>query len=137
MNLSCLKVTPIPIKIEISDDDDDDVITLTGCGITTKWKIPLNMERCPVLRCGAVFKVRSDLINHYKFQHAKGSILCEICIKPIRAERTIDFTEHFKRRHPSSKIPYNLDGTPRSKVCQCRTYLAFKSFIHVRCCDRN
>ena len=73
-----------------SDDEDDDnsekdkddvVITLNGCGITTKWRPPAGLLKCPVLNCQQSFKARSNLVSHYKENHAKGSILCKICQK--------------------------------------------------------
>lgn len=93
-------------------DAADDMIILEACGIITKWQFPLNSTMCPATRCNKKFGSRAEAIAHYKQQHAKGAILCEICNKPLVVGTTSDYyIQHFERVHPFKRIPFNLNGS--------------------------
>lgn len=78
-----------------------DLITLRGSGITTHWKFPSKQTNCPVQRCRKLsFDSRSAVIQHYKREHAKISIFCVICEKPIISPSKQKFKLHYKRCHP-------------------------------------
>lgn len=96
--------------LKVFDDEDiEDLITLSGCGIITKWKFPKNKKSCPVIGCHHDFEKRSDAITHYKEQHAKKSVLCSICNKPICAQWKDHFIRHHKRMHPNIDVPFGWD----------------------------
>lgn len=79
---------------------------LNTCGLQTEWRVPAGMLKCPNLMCQQIFKVRSDLIRHFKNNHAEGSIACNLCEKPIRAANFDQFVAHYQRLHPFVKVPY-------------------------------
>lgn len=119
-----------------SDDSDgasEDKITLNGCGITTKWRVPAGLTKCPVLTCHQDFKMRSAFISHYKENHAKGSILCTACVppKPIRVNAHFrDFKSHFERAHPNQVMPFDFgEGLDREKVMHLKSTVC-NSFDH-------
>lgn len=85
------------------------MIKLEGSGIITYWTFPPNQTNCPVRRCEIDFASRSHAIIHYKSQHAKEAVLCELCSKPVSAHAVGAFIEHYQRVHPFKKIPYGLD----------------------------
>lgn len=91
------------------DNDDDDLITLRGCGQKTQWRFPPNFNQCPVKRCGEKFETRSEAIIHYKKQHAKTSIFCFICDKPLAAQSWNNFQIHYQHLHPAVKLPKIFD----------------------------
>lgn len=95
---------------EIVDDgiDDDDLIKLEGAGIITQWTFP-DQTKCPNKQCQIEFATRSHAIIHYKRQHAKNAILCELCSKPIATHTVNTFVNHYRQTHPFKKIPYGLD----------------------------
>ncbi|XP_055297156.1 uncharacterized protein LOC129565878 [Sitodiplosis mosellana] len=96
------------------DDDGDDLITLHGCGKTTHWRFPRDIKHCPVHTCRIQFGIRYDAINHYKKRHAKHSILCPICVKPICSQKPNEFVRHYRKVHPYQLLPYNM--VARSKA---------------------
>lgn len=98
----------------ILNKDDEDLITLYGCGRITKWKFPTNQTRC--LACPSESVQRSSLIAHYKECHAKTSILCPICVKPICAREKKNFKKHYQRMHPNERIPYHLYDSESNTV---------------------
>lgn len=55
------------------------------------------------------FVSRSHTIIHYKRQHAKKAILCDLCNKPIAAHSANTFILHYQRLHPFKRLPYGLD----------------------------
>lgn len=116
-----------------SDSNASDKITLFGCGMTTKWRIPDGMTNCPVLNCHQKFKTRSTLISHYKENHANGSILCTACVppKPIRVNRSGDFIGHFERLHPNQVMPFafNREVRRRKKITHFKSAVC-NSFDH-------
>lgn len=85
---------------------EDDLIALNACGIRTKWRIPADMQKCPTSSCQQIFKMRSDLIRHFKENHAEGSILCNLCQKPIRITQFDQYVGHYRRIHPFAKVPF-------------------------------
>lgn len=103
-------------KVGKNNDGKDDLITLHGCGRTTKWLFPQYQKKCPVHTCREEFNVRSDAIEHYKEKHANTSILCPICVKPICTQRLWTFKDHYERIHSGEKLPYNLVMKTESKV---------------------
>lgn len=105
-------------ETERDDDEANDIITLHGCGQVTYWPFPQDQKHCPVLRCPAEFRVRSDAIDHYKRRHANYSILCPICVKPVCAQSLRDFRLHYENNHPNKELPYNLNTKPQSQVSQ-------------------
>lgn len=68
--------------------------------------MPAGMLICPNKGCQQIFKVRSDLIRHFKNNHAEGSIACNLCQKPIKVAQFDQFVVHYQRVHPFMKIPY-------------------------------
>lgn len=95
--------------------DDNDLIKLEGAGIITHWKFH-DQTNCPNKQCQIEFASRSHAIIHYKQQHAKKAILCELCSKPISACSASTFIEHYQRAHPFKKIPYGLDDEGRQSL---------------------
>lgn len=95
---------------------EDDLITLRGCGIQTMWRFPEHLTSCPVLRCNFTTDSHSKLINHYKAKHAKHSILCDVCNKPIMAKQKHHFKRHFWRIHPNIKVSYGLGNEMATKI---------------------
>lgn len=95
---------------DIADEeiDDDDFIKLEGAGIITHWTFP-DQTKCPNIHCQIEFATRSHAIIHYKRQHAKNAILCELCSKPIAAHSAGAFIQHYQRTHPFKKIPHGWD----------------------------
>lgn len=96
-----------------TDDEEDDLITLNGCGQVTQWRFP-DTKICPVQNCRLLFGIRSDAMHHYKKRHAKVSILCPICEKPIISHKPSDFMRHFLRIHPNNETPFVFGA--RAKV---------------------
>lgn len=87
---------------------DDDIITLSAWGIITQYQFP-KQKQCPVANCRQNFKTRSDCIAHYKELHADGSILCPICVHPIRVPRPRNFQTHYQRMHSTETVPYKFE----------------------------
>lgn len=103
----------------------DDLITLSGCGLTTEWRFPKCLKKCPVSRCDNRSRSRLNAILHYKKQHAMHSILCPICVKPICALHKNNFLSHHRHCHPDKEIPYNFDTSeeemrPRNRTKKVR-----------------
>lgn len=93
----------------MQQDDDvpqDDPIVLNSCGIKSHWTVPVGMLKCPTLNCQKNFETRSDLIRHFKENHAEGSILCYECQRPIRVRRFDLYIQHYRRIHPFVKVPF-------------------------------
>lgn len=96
-------------KSKTVHDDDDDLITLRACGHITKWRMPADMLKCPVLNCQQVFKQHLSLVTHYKENHADGSLLCALCDKPLRVYAGgNDYIKHYQIKHPNHKIPFEF-----------------------------
>lgn len=96
---------------EIDENGVDDLITLTYSDVTTHWRFPKFVTKCPILSCSMQFHNRSNVIAHYKEYHAKGSILCPICDKPIRVGKCrFNFKKHYRRMHPFQQIPHNTSN---------------------------
>lgn len=122
---------------DIGSDDssaNEDKIALFGCGVTTKWRMPAGLTKCPVMNCQQDFKIRSALISHYKEKHANGSILCTACVppKPVRVNRNSkDFKEHFERKHPNQVMPliFNEAVRRRKRVMRLKSTVC-NSFDH-------
>lgn len=74
--------------------DENDVITLTsGANRKTYWQFPKeNWQACPAIRCNLKFESRSDAIEHFKLEHSKNSICCQLCDKPIFAAMIANFS---------------------------------------------
>lgn len=118
---------------DVDDDDgdkysDDDLITLQGCGITTKWKFPPKLTTCPVQRCKQTFRTRALAIVHYKQLHAKHAIHCSLCDKPISAHSFVQFKSHYNCWHPYQKIPYNSNDANESNTEQVTNLMEFMVF---------
>lgn len=91
-----------------------DLITLSGCGYKTQWRMPFNQTKCPVMGCRYIsFESRLALILHYKEVHSKNSIYCCICEKPIVSLGRRDFTGHYKRIHPNVLHPFDFDANKK------------------------
>lgn len=89
---------------------NDDIITLNAKGIITKWHVPADLLKCPVFHCKKLFETRSNFICHFMDEHAKGSIFCEPCNKPLRVgSNKQHYIRHYKKVHPTEKIPFALD----------------------------
>lgn len=112
---------------ESDNNADDDIITLNGCGITTKWRLPAGCLKCPVLNCQQSFEKRSNLVCHYKENHAKRSILCKICDKPLRVSKNTptDYINHYNRLHPNHNIPFNF----ANRIERMKKIIRLKSMV--------
>lgn len=73
-----------------------------------KWIFPANLVKCPVKGCIAVSgRNRSVLKAHYREVHAKTSVLCELCNKPIATRnRSEAVIVHYRSQHPNAPIPF-------------------------------
>lgn len=103
-------VLPLRQNNICDDVSQDDRIVLNSCGIKSHWKVPVGMLQCPNARCEQTFKMRTDLIRHFKENHAEGSILCYVCQRPIRALQFDQYERHYRRRHPFIKVPFTGGG---------------------------
>lgn len=102
------KVRP-KIERPSSDEDDDDFITLSSCGVTTKWRYPDKLRECILSNCRQKFKSKSDGMAHFRENHAIGSILCSLCDRPIRSSKgPNDFRRHYAYKHPNYPVPFNF-----------------------------
>lgn len=99
----------IKVVSKNQDDADGDLITLTGCGQITQWKLPEIITKCPVRGCGKPFGTRKEAIVHYKEKHARNSILCFVCAKPFVFQHPHHFIQHFHTRHPSVALPFSFN----------------------------
>lgn len=86
-------------------NEKDDVITLSGCGRITKWCVPADLMKCPVLNCQQHFDSRSAFLKHYEKRHAHKSIMCEVCAKPLILSGPREYETHFQRVHPNERVP--------------------------------
>lgn len=97
------------MKPVAQNEQNNDIITLTGGGITTFWRFPKSLTKCPMLRCRMEFNTQSKAVAHFKKLHASGSIHCSICDRPIRSQQYVtDFVSHHIRMHPKIKLPYGI-----------------------------
>lgn len=64
-------------------------------------------------RCSIKFKNRSNIIAHYRQEHAGDSILCHICDWPIKTSERggHHFITHHTKRHPNIPLPYDFEKT--------------------------
>lgn len=90
------------------DGKDDDLITLSGLGQSTQWRFPQGMTRCPVYNCRREYGVRSLAIAHYIRWHAKNSVFCIECSKPVAAKEVGTFIMHYSKFHPNAELPAHL-----------------------------
>lgn len=97
------------------------MITLSGCGIETKWQFPEHLTRCPIWLCTFAPSSRSNLIAHYKTEHAHRAILCDLCNKPISCADRFQFQRHFHRMHSMTNVSYGLGDSKRKiKKVRCK-----------------
>lgn len=83
--------------------DEDDMITLNG---GAKWQFPKDMEFCPECGPGGVDLVRSELIAHFKKNHARYTIMCQLCNHTISIQKDPNnFIKHYKEVHPDIEPP--------------------------------
>lgn len=85
-------------------DEQDDLITLSGCDEISEWRFP-QMSQCPLYSCNKDLGVRSLAISHFKYRHAKNSVFCSECDKPIGAKSLHTYFTHYTKRHPNAKLP--------------------------------
>lgn len=91
-----------------------DLINLSGAGFKTQWRFPPNQNRCPVVSCQQrSFESRSACLSHYKAVHAKFSINCCICEKPIVSNFKHYFERHYRRVHPDVRDPFDFDANEK------------------------
>lgn len=84
------------------------MVELSGCNVKTLWKFP-NITHCPVQKCGLLhFADRMEAKRHYIKVHAEDAILCSYCDRPIVSPQPTYYENHFKRKHPNKKVPFNL-----------------------------
>lgn len=107
----------------IADQSEDDLITLNGCGRITKWRFSKDLKQCPVSKCNLEFETRQEAIVHYKMTHAKNSIFCALCDKPICTDTTREFLIHYGRMHPNEKVPFNLGEAKKPVVSKSLTIM--------------
>lgn len=69
------------------------------------WRFPKNVSRCPMSGCNAAFKLRSEVLNHYRTAHALNCILCPACEKPILATYNTNVIRHYQTSHGNMEIP--------------------------------
>lgn len=102
------KIIVVNIKFlqdETDEEDVDDLIELRGLGMIRLWRFPRNINRCPVSRCNAAFKSRSDILAHYRTLHAPNYILCPVCSVPVSAPYPSYVIKHFQNAHKDMEIP--------------------------------
>lgn len=92
----------------------DELVELRGLNIKTLWRFP-DTTNCPVRKCphriANSFVNRMEAKRHYVKVHARNSILCTRCDKPIVAPLKLYYENHFKRKHPNAKVPFDLGKT--------------------------
>lgn len=69
------------------------------------------------------------MMQHFKNNHAEGSILCYECQRPIRVRNFENYVQHYQRLHPFKKVPFaggNEDGPSNldAMVNSFRKYMA-------------
>lgn len=108
-----------------------DLIILSGSGYKTQWQMPSNQTRCPVVGCKyPLFVNRKSLISHYKNAHARRSIYCYICEKPIVSPSECKYDDHYRRVHPNVSEPFDFEANKKlPKIPQRKKVML--SFIHV------
>lgn len=87
----------------VNMDDAYDLIKLTGCDLITYWPFPKDITKCPSYHCKTEFGDRYLAIAHYKRQHAKKSVFCSVCERPISASHISSFMQHCEKVHPNEK----------------------------------
>lgn len=97
---------------ETKQNDDDEAIILSGCGLITQYMFPADLDKCPVPKCHAIVKNRSEAISHYRESHARKSILCPLCEKPICGGRS-KFMRHHHRIHPNMAMQFEFNETTK------------------------
>lgn len=100
------------------NNDEDDLIRLTGCGQSTSFRFP-NTTRCPIYNCSVDSGYRSRAIAHYKRKHAKDSIFCEECQKPVSAKSLHTFLKHYNEIHPNAELPQFLKNQQYEVIKIC------------------
>lgn len=88
--------------------DDSDLIQLSSCGIETEWTFPADQISCPNRHCLKEFNSRSDAIIHFKREHSKKAIMCDMCNKPISGGSVSTFVAHYRHAHPFKQLPFGL-----------------------------
>lgn len=98
------------------------------------WRFPPGLTKCPLKGCVAKFKSRTLAIQHYKANHARTSVLCFICKKPISVKGTpTNYKTHFKNVHPHVK--FSLSKNPKIEPSSQSTSKVVeppKHFVKVR-----
>lgn len=88
-----------------ASDEESDLITLKGLGQETQWRFPNDLTRCPMYTCRKEFGIRDAAIDHFKYQHIKNAVYCEVCDKPVGAKCRYTFEAHYKNLHPNVDPP--------------------------------
>lgn len=113
-------------------DKESDVIILKGLGQKTAWRFPSDLTRCPIYTCRKEFGFRDSAIDHFKFQHTKNVVYCNVCDKPVKAKSRITFESHFHKLHPDDELPEFLKNPVPVKNQYFSHFLMLKmiSFIN-------
>lgn len=106
---------------ELSEDmSDNELISLGELTEyeTTEWRFP-DTQNCPLRSCAIHFESRKIAMEHYRENHAKHAVLCEICNYPIMLlSATHHLVGHFARKHPNVEPPQKVE-TDRVKHNIC------------------
>lgn len=103
-------------------EDEDETIILRGCDQITHWQFPPDTTRCPIRSCQKEFGVRFLAISHFKAQHAKKSVYCSICERPIPAKTKPSLVSHYTKFHEDDTWPEYLKK-PESDIDEVKCLL--------------
>lgn len=106
------------------NDEENDLIILEGCGQRTEYHFPKETTACPIYTCRKDFGIRALAIDHFKLQHSKHSIFCEVCQKVVKAKSPASFLSHHKNMHPHVEPPEFLTK-PIPKQVEVRNFFLF------------
>lgn len=87
---------------------ENDLIILRGCDQISQWRFPHGLKRCPVRGCAEEYTTRPNAIAHYKSEHAKKSIYCNLCDRPYVMKHAHHFIQHFRSKHINAAMPYHF-----------------------------
>lgn len=82
---------------------------MTGCDQISQWRFPNTLKQCPIRDCRKKFQLRTNAIAHFKKNHAKKSVFCRLCDKPLEFRDMHHFEQHYRNFHPMAALPFDFD----------------------------